>query len=440
MTATTDENAAGSTISSVGRVDAPVRIDADRYISADYAAREAEELWPRVWQIACSLDHVARPGDYFVYEVGALSVLIVRDTDGELRAFQNVCLHRGNELCSGSGGGLTELRCGFHRWSWTLDGRLREVPSRKGFGTLRNDDYPLIEASVDVWGPTVWVNLDPDAESLAQHLAPLPEDSAWAMVDDFRCSALLTTALRCNWKTLIDGFSETYHVQGIHREMLPMVDDVNSPQVIWADEGDGHVGKLLQPYGLPSPRLRDVDRQTVWEGFVEIMGGRLGVREVADAGPCPEIPDGSTLRDVLADRIREHTLETTGVDLSLFATEHLMDLSQYNVFPNVTVLVFADMLQIVKSRPGPTPDQCFMDVMAFTRAEPGAPAGTIPPTVTMAKGDVDLGLVLNQDVDNIEQAQRGLHQPGFTHLSLSGEECRIINLHRNLDRYLPASS
>ncbi|NNE74363.1 MAG: aromatic ring-hydroxylating dioxygenase subunit alpha [Acidimicrobiales bacterium] len=389
-------------------------------------------MWPRAWQVACSADHVARPGDFFEYTVGRLSVVVVRGQDGELRAFQNACLHRGNELCSGTGGGLTELRCPFHRWSWTLDGQLREVPSRKGFGVIRSADYELPAVQVDTWGRLVWINLDPDAGALVDYLDEMPAEVAWADLDDFRCTALLTTEMQCNWKTLIDGFSETYHVQGIHPEMLPMVDDVNSPQVIW-----DHVGRLQQPYGIPSPRLRNPSTQLQWDAFVAVMGGRLGLSDPADAGEPPEVPDGSTMRDVLAARIRRHSAEAKGVALDRFTTDQLLTLLQYNVFPNVTILVFGDLLQVVKSRPGTAPDRCFMDIVAFERAEPGAPDSQ-PATVSLAKGDVDLGLVLNQDVDNIEKAQRGLYQPGFTHLSLSGEECRIANLHRNLDRYIDA--
>ena len=100
----------------------------------------------------------------------------------------------------------------------------------------------------------------------------MPADCAWARIDEFRCSRPRRSPARCNWKTLIDGFSETYHVQGIHREMLPMCDDVNGPQQVWHRHG-----KLEQSYGLPSPRLRDrPNDQQVWEAFVEIMGVRVG--------------------------------------------------------------------------------------------------------------------------------------------------------------------
>lgn len=425
----TDSAPVGETIVSVGRVAEPVKVPSSRYTDPAWAAVEAEKVWATTWQLACSVDHVKNPGDAFVYEVGAISMLIVRGADGVLRAFQNTCLHRGSELCDGHREAMTEIRCPFHRWSWDLEGRLREVPSRKGFGALRNDDLPLLAGSVDTWGPMVFVNPDADAEPLADFLAPVPAEAAWADLDEFRCKALLSIPVKANWKTIIDGFSETYHVQGIHPEMLRMVDDVNSPQVIWERHG-----RLTQPYGVASPRIRGgATDQEIWEGFIEVMGGRVGIADPEAAGECPPVPDGSTLRDVLAEMIRAHFLETEGVDLSRFDTTQLMTMEQYNLFPNITVLIFGDLLQVVAARPGATPDDGYMDVMAFDRVEPGSPRRD-PVTAEIEAGSYSMGLVVDQDIANVERAHRGLHSPGFTHLTLSGEECRIINLHRNLDR------
>jgi len=122
-------------------------------------------------------------------------------------------------------------------------------------------------------------------------------------------------------------------------------------------------------------------------------------------------------------------------------------MSQYNLFPNVTVLVFADMLQVVRSRPGDTPDHAYMDAFSFERVAPsnGVPSGdrsrTKPIDVELSPdGDLPIGLILNQDFANFARSQRGLHQPGLTHLTVSPtEECRIINLHRNLELYLDIS-
>src|SRR6185369_10043933 len=104
-----------------------------------------------------SVDHVANPGDFHELRVGSLSVLLVRADDGQLRAFQNACRHRGSTLCEGTGLGLTEIRCPFHRWSYDLNGRLREVPSRKEFGALgeNSEEFGLLPVRVDTWGPLV---------------------------------------------------------------------------------------------------------------------------------------------------------------------------------------------------------------------------------------------------------------------------------------------
>ena len=290
MVELTETAPVGSTIASVARVAEPIRVPSSRYISSDWAAREAERLWPRVWQIAGTVDHVAAPGDWFEYQLGWLSVVVVRRADGSLRGYQNVCRHRGNALVCGEGSGLRELRCGYHRWCWDLGGALKEVPSRKGFGALRNDELALVPVQVGVWGPLVFVNLDLEAEPLDEFLEGIPADAPWLGLADFHCTYDIAMPMPCNWKTLIDGFSETYHVQGLHREMLAMTDDVNSPQQLW-----NRHGKLEQPYGVPSPRLRDgASDQEIFDAFVAVMGTRIGKPTTEPAGPVPDIPAGET--------------------------------------------------------------------------------------------------------------------------------------------------
>ena len=412
-------------------------VPAARYTSIAFADLERERLWPRVWQLACSVDHVANPGDFHELRVGPLSVLLVRGDDGRLRGFQNACRHRGSVLCEGTGLGLTEIRCPFHRWAYDLSGRLREVPSRREFGVLgeNSEEFGLLGVRVDSWGPLVFVNLDLGAEPLAEFLGELPDDCAWARIDEFRCTAAVTVPAPCNWKTLIDGFSETYHVQGIHREMLAMCDDVNGPQQTWARHG-----KLQQSYGLSSPRLRDrPDDQQVWEAFVEVMGVRVGNFAQCDAGPAPSVPAGGTIRGAIAEIVRSRGIDAGHDWFTTLDDGQLLDMSQYNLFPNITVLVFADMLQVVRSRPGATPDDAFMDAWQFERVAPSAARPRSKPIDLELEpdGELPLGLILNQDFANFGRSQRGLHQPGLTELTLSPtEECRILNLHRNLERYL----
>ncbi len=407
----------------------PVQVPTARYRSPEFAAVEADRLWPRVWQIACSVDHVADAGDFFEYRAGPLSMLIVRGDDGVLRAFQNACRHRGNVICTGAGSGLTELRCGFHNWTYDLTGRLRQVPSRRGFGTLRNDDLPLLPAAVEAWGRLVFVNLDAQAEPIESWLDGVPADVAWAGLNEFRCHARVSIPIETNWKLISEGFSETYHVQGLHSQMLGCLDDVNSAQQVL-----GRHTVSRQPYGVPSPRLgRTVAPQTVWDSFIVTQGGRMGI---AEPTPVPAIPDGQSVRDIIAEHIRSHQLATRGVDLTRFSTEEVTSLQQYNLFPNATMLVSADLVSVLVAVPGLAPDRAELVAMNFARGAVTDAPRSRPFDATIPFDQADLGAVLNQDLALLKHAQVGVRQPGLTHFTLSGEEIRIITMHRTLERFL----
>ncbi|MGV0718084.1 aromatic ring-hydroxylating dioxygenase subunit alpha [Mycolicibacterium sp. XJ662] len=407
----------------------PTLVPAERYYSAAFAAREVQRLWPKVWQVACSVDHVAEPGDYFEYRCGPYSVLIVRGDDGELRAFQNVCRHRGNTLCVGTGSGLNELKCGYHGWTWDLSGALKRVPNRKGFGALRMSELPLHAAAVDVWERIVFVNLDVDAVPLLEYLEQVPSDIAWNTLSDFRCYATLTIEVDANWKTIADGYSETYHIQTLHPELRLCMDDVHAPQVIW-----GHTGKSEQLYGVQSPHIKEtLSSREVWDAYVCTQGALMGVEEgtpLPDGRPMP----GESVAEVIAERTRAFAAQR-GVELSWASTDQLMRLHQYNIFPNMTLLTNADHLTVMSSLPGTDPDHGELVMMLWTRMPPGSPR-LKPADVRMTADEAHPGVVLTQDITVLPGIQRGLHQPGFSHLTLSNEERRVINMHRNLERYL----
>jgi len=405
----------------------PTLVPAERYYSTAFAQLETERMWPKVWQIACMVDHVAEPGDYFEYRCGPYGVLIVRGDDGVLRAFQNACRHRGNSVCVGSGSGLRELKCGYHGWTWDLAGALKRVPNRKGFGALRMSDFPLVPVRVDTWEGLVFVNLDANAMPLLEYLEAIPDDVAWTNLSDFRCYATLTVEVDANWKTIADGYSETYHIQTLHPELLRCVDDIHAPQQIW-----GHTGKSDQPYGVQSPRFDgSLSDEEVWDAYVYTQGALMGV---AEGTPIPAREPGQTVQDLIADRTRAFAAQR-GVDLDWADTDRITRLHQYNVFPNMTLLTNADHLTIMCSRPGPDPDKGEMVMFLMTRMPPGAPHNK-PTDVRTTAGEAEPGLVLTQDVRVLAGLQRGMHQPGFTHLALSNEERRVINMHRNLERYL----
>ena len=235
----------------------------------------------RVWQLACPVDHVAAPGDFFEHRVGRLSVLVVRGDDGELRAFQNVCRHRGNPLCEGSGGGLTELRCGFHRWTvgparraarGAVAQELRRAAQR-GRPAARGGGRHLGSAGLR------------QRRSRRRRRSPstskaCPKDIDWVGLDDFRCTSFVEVPVVANWKAAVDGFSETYHLQGLHREMLPIVDDVDAPAAALGPSRQVDAA-LRRPE--PAPR-REVTDQQIWDAFILVMGTRIGIPTDAEPG------------------------------------------------------------------------------------------------------------------------------------------------------------
>jgi hypothetical protein len=163
------------------------------------------------------------------------------------------------------------------------------------------------------------------------------------------------------------------------------------------------------------------------------MGQRLGVEP---GTPMPEIPEGSSVQEVIAQGLVDH-YAAQGVDISMYDTVRLTAMSQYNLFPNASVLAMPDMISVLSARPGATPDDSVFVMMSFRRVAPGA--DHVQPFTGEIDNSTDLGFVMNQDVSIMKTAQRGLHQPGLKHLALSAEECRVINLHRNLDEWCNAT-
>jgi phenylpropionate dioxygenase-like ring-hydroxylating dioxygenase large terminal subunit len=290
---------------------------------------------------------------------------------------------------------------------------------------MEREKLGLTPVLVDTWGPMVFVNLDLEAISLAEYLEVVPEDSSRLELDSFRCYATTRTAIPANWKLVADSFSETYHVQTLHREMLGSIDDIDAGQQIW-----GRTGVSRQLYGVASPRLVKSDDQTIWESFIVTQGERMGITEPC---PAPAPAQGETMVDVIGERVKRHQKETKGIDLARWSNHDVMFMHQYNIFPNLTVLITADILQVLCARPGPATDQAELVGMTFEREAEGQERAR-PFDVEMPMDQASFGFVLDQDVRILEHAQKGIEQPGLTHIHLSCEEARIINTHRNLER------
>ncbi len=207
------------------------------------------------------------------------------------------------------------------------------------------------------------------------------------------------------------------------------MDDVYAPQKIW-----GHTGKSESLYGVPSPRLAgSLSDEEVWDALRVHTGCPDGSAE-GTPFPRDRRSPGQTVADVIAAQIKEFAAER-GVDIGWASTDQVMCLHQYNIFPNLTLLASADHPTVMTSLPGPDPDRGQL-VMTLTTACRRRHRAVRPTDVRMRRRRSSSRVVVSQDIAVLTGLQRGLHQPGFTHLVLSAEERRIINMHRN-PRALP---
>jgi phenylpropionate dioxygenase-like ring-hydroxylating dioxygenase large terminal subunit len=186
---------------------------------------EQDRIFRRFWQYVGRTDEVSEPGSFAATRAGHVPVVLVRDDEGTLRAFLNVCRHRGSLLCEGSGRRAT-LQCPYHAWTYGLDGRLVAAPRAAREGGIETDELGLIALQLDTWGPFVFVNPDPDAASLSELLEDVPERVAAAGVDvdALRFLERSESEQRANWKICSENFLECYHCPVAHPGFSAVVD------------------------------------------------------------------------------------------------------------------------------------------------------------------------------------------------------------------------
>jgi phenylpropionate dioxygenase-like ring-hydroxylating dioxygenase large terminal subunit len=412
------------------------RIPKDRYLSADLWRLEQERVWKKVWQWACLEDDLPDPGSYVEHQIGDQSILVLRGDDGQIRAFHNVCLHRGNRLRSGTGTAKTELACPYHRWTWDLRGDLRHVPDREGFPAFDDACFSLNSVRCETWEGFVFVNLDRHAEPLLGYLAPLTERLAPYHFGRHTRTRSVTMPLAANWKTIVDGFVDVYHLQGVHPQLLKFLDDVNTTYEIL-----GRHSAMYMPMGVASPRLADHGEQVVLDELAQPRSGFHGKllrrsRYFEERDGHPTLRDGVTVRQALLEVGREEGIEH-GFDYSGLSDEQMVDDHHYFFFPNLVVNVYAGHFIAARIRPDAVdPERCFFDMYIFNCLTDEERATRVIPRHAVAEEDSEVGRVPDQDFTALPKVQRGLHSDGLDSLLLSAQEVRVLHFHEVLDEYL----
>ncbi|HUR36881.1 MAG TPA: aromatic ring-hydroxylating dioxygenase subunit alpha [Terriglobales bacterium] len=190
-------------------------LPSDLYTEAKSAPQERKQIFGRTWQIVGRRDQLLQPGDYFTAELCGEPLLLVRGQGGELRSFYNVCRHRAGPPATGCGSRKV-FRCGYHGWTYGLDGKLLNAPEFEGLKDFDAKDFGLMPVRAETWGAWIFVNLDKDAPALLESLAELPEQAKRFGLEKLKLFERRDYPMACNWKTYIDNYLEGYHLPSVH--------------------------------------------------------------------------------------------------------------------------------------------------------------------------------------------------------------------------------
>ncbi len=190
------------------------------FLDVEIYQQESERIFRPCWINAGRAERVQSPGSFVAEDIEGEPLLLVRGRDRLLRAFYNVCRHRGTRLCVEPSGQLgTHITCPYHAWAYSLDGRLAGAPHMEETPGFSKADYPLREAGCAEWDGHVFVRLAPEGEPFEQAFAPVLTKFAPWCVGELVCVRSVEYDVPANWKLIVQNYSECYHCPVIHREL-----------------------------------------------------------------------------------------------------------------------------------------------------------------------------------------------------------------------------
>ena len=193
------------------------------YTDAEILELEKRKVFGCAWQLVGRAEQVARPGDYFTASIADDPIIVARGQDEKLRAFSNVCRHRAGPVAAGSGT-RKAFQCGYHGWSYSLDGRLLGTPEFDGVECFSKEAACLPQFKVETWGGLVFVNLDPRCAELGETLEDLPSLISHCDLSSMKFAARKDWFVDCNWKVYVDNYLEGYHIPIVHPALNREID------------------------------------------------------------------------------------------------------------------------------------------------------------------------------------------------------------------------
>ena len=430
----------------------PDRVDARRYYDREFYELEREKLWPHVWQMACRLQEIEKPGDFVVYDIFDQSVIVVRVDESTVKAFHNHCRHRGVQLAQDRGCAKDGFTCPFHGWQWRADGQCKFIytPSLFEKDQLRGADVALRECRIETWGGCAFINFDDNAPPLRESLGKFAEiGDAWH-VDTLKVEWWYAAHLPVNWKLAMEAFMEGYHVLATHPQLVP--GDPTKPETIQYVSLGSELSPMSPYITMPVAPMPEKIPAKDFIGmnihFMKIlnvgMAGMTHEREVRLAEalldtPLPEDFAGATIE--WRRRLNDHMVESyrrQGMDIGDLNEIDAQELatSVNFAFPHYFILPTYGSASSYRIRPL-GPEECLFELWSLTRF----PEGETPPAIKTpepwAYNDPRWPPIPTQDFSNLPRQQRGLHTKGFEFMRLSNKaEGLISNYHRLIDGYL----
>jgi phenylpropionate dioxygenase-like ring-hydroxylating dioxygenase large terminal subunit len=408
------------------------RVPKPRYYDPAFFALEAEQLWSRVWQMACRLEEIPAVGDAVEYQILDQSVIVVRGGDEGIRAFQNACRHRGVKLVAGGEPCPTGFVCPFHGWCYDLAGTNTFVsrPTTFAAHNLQAGDIDLVPVRCELWGGCAWINLDDDAPPLRECLEPAATVlDAWQL-ESMRAEWWRAIRLPVNWKLAQEAFMEQYHVLETH------------PQLRIPGRFPPRPGDDFDPRRFVDSELEYLRTMSVG------MAGMVHARDVAVA---ERLRDIDLPADAVAARLEwERALNQAVTAWHREAGAVVPDLNEIDAagmtepmvyaFPHFFVLPMYSSASSYRFRPL-GPEETLMEIWSLTRIPEGDGRATPPRPEVWEHDDPRLPPIPTQDFSNLPRQQEGLHTAGFEYMRLSaGIEGHIGNFHRTIDGYLAGRS
>ena len=410
------------------------------YFSSSYADREWDRLWTKSWLIAGVTSDIPELGDYFLFRILSESFIISRTPEG-IRAFYNVCPHRGARLLTEERGNRKRFICPFHSWTFSNNGDLRTITDENSFQPEVICHRPgLKSVNCEVFAGLVFINMDDLAAPLTDELG-LPEGYLEKyQIDKMNVVRHVRSEWGSNWKVGVEAFYESYHLHAVHPETRGVMGDLN----VQYDLYPKGASRMIVPLGQPSPRY--ADQQSVNEGLRYML---------QEAGVDPDTFKGTAadVRSAIQQGKRARS-DRLGLGYERFTDGQLSDSWATGIFPNVQIGCHPEAIFLMRFMPHETdPEKFWYDTMTlmFPVDDPNycPPAWMgLPDDVDMTGGtrratehyrkdeDPGLGLVLSQDAAFLPSVQEGMRSRAFEGQLWGEQEQRLRHFHVELERRL----